>query len=429
MEPLTALALRQNAEISPGSVYKPENIPSTEFAQDVFEYALPSPPPGYYGPRNPNQNDQRMPKPAWDRAGQTKPHIAGRRWGDGHENKWTCETRGRRPIWDLSGNSSYDTVPLHERKGNPLDDPTKWTQPILHPIDNTTVTNQSNAAAIPSYADDAIYERIQAKYLDKPEVREIHDKYIGANTRKTMTQADIFAENFLRSGFNVEIERIKKVILEAEGLEYYPDGVRYPIQEARPTQGATTRAIGAEVKALAHSRAQGHTPADFAQEQQKTHQMSSKEMDKRLAIDIWAPVLANLHATAVEAARGNDGGLVKYGRPPPWAIDHSPQGNKSFFDPSWATAPQRVGRDARYQDQGVMHEGNYTYFQPTTGLSGGPTSTHGSIFGGGNSFAGSSGGRSPAGGHGPRDTAGNRSVFGARSGPNSRASSGQWGHK
>ena len=53
----------------------------------------------------------------------------------------------------------------------------------------------------------------------------------------------------------------------------------------------------------------------------------------------------------------------RYGQPPAHAIDHSEDGNKSFFDETWAQTnpPARVGRDPRYQTG--SQDGRSTYFE------------------------------------------------------------------
>ena len=53
----------------------------------------------------------------------------------------------------------------------------------------------------------------------------------------------------------------------------------------------------------------------------------------------------------------------RYGQPPAHTIDHSEDGDKSFFDETWAQTnpPARVGRDPRYQ--AGSQDGRSTYFE------------------------------------------------------------------
>lgn len=49
------------------------------------------------------------------------------------------------------------------------------------------------------------------------------------------------------------------------------------------------------------------------------------------------------------AAGHKSDGMTRLGPPPPWAIDTSAEGAKSFFEADWGNPPTRLGRDPRYR--------------------------------------------------------------------------------
>ncbi|RMY23462.1 hypothetical protein D0867_02036 [Hortaea werneckii] len=61
------------------------------------------------------------------------------------------------------------------------------------------------------------------------------------------------------------------------------------------------------------------------------------------------PVLENL-SYYVEGPVAERDYFSRWAEPPEWAIDHSPSGNKSFYDKeAWGQPPVRIGRDPRYR--------------------------------------------------------------------------------
>ncbi|KAI6913272.1 hypothetical protein KC318_g1524 [Hortaea werneckii] len=61
------------------------------------------------------------------------------------------------------------------------------------------------------------------------------------------------------------------------------------------------------------------------------------------------PVLENL-SYYVEGPAAERDYFSRWAEPPEWAIDHSPSGNKSFYDKeAWGQPPVRIGRDPRYR--------------------------------------------------------------------------------
>ncbi|GAB1735617.1 hypothetical protein NU219Hw_g4192t1 [Hortaea werneckii] len=61
------------------------------------------------------------------------------------------------------------------------------------------------------------------------------------------------------------------------------------------------------------------------------------------------PVLENL-SYYVEGPVAERDYFSRWAEPPEWAVDHSPSGNKSFYDKeAWGQPPVRIGRDPRYR--------------------------------------------------------------------------------
>ncbi|KAI4149929.1 MAG: hypothetical protein LQ340_004359 [Diploschistes diacapsis] len=87
------------------------------------------------------------------------------------------------------------------------------------------------------------------------------------------------------------------------------------------------------------------------------------DMEEEGAIcrQLLVPVLANLKAYETD----RPGHFNRFARPPSWAIDHTPQGNQSFFSQGWGVPPPRVGRDPRYR--AVQHDGRSSVFEDPTG--------------------------------------------------------------
>ena len=77
---------------------------------------------------------------------------------------------------------------------------------------------------------------------------------------------------------------------------------------------------------------------------------------ERNAAPLMLGVLANLKAYQTKKDYFN-----KLGEAPAWAIDSSPDGNKSFFGEDWGAPPRRVGRDPRYA--AVQHDGRNTVYE------------------------------------------------------------------
>lgn len=76
--------------------------------------------------------------------------------------------------------------------------------------------------------------------------------------------------------------------------------------------------------------------------------------------DLLIPAIATLASYKSDRTT-----LNPFGKPPSWAIDHSPAGNQSFFSQQWGTPPQRVGRDPRYR--AMQHDGRSSVFEDPTG--------------------------------------------------------------
>ena len=86
-----------------------------------------------------------------------------------------------------------------------------------------------------------------------------------------------------------------------------------------------------------------------------------KEEDNSDFAALLLPVLANLRAYKT----GPRDHFNRFASPPSWAIDHTPQGNESFFSQDWGVPPARVGRDPRYR--AVQHDGRSSVFEDPTG--------------------------------------------------------------
>lgn len=155
-----------------------------------------------------------------------------------------------------------------------------------------------------------------------------------------------------------EHQEVRKIMLRQAGYESLPTSNANMLRKLF---------AGSEPLGTASSREPKHAPIGSERRRSSVHNenaaehfMSKEEANDRAAIEIFAPVLANLHSYA---AGSNRDYFSRYGQPPAWAIDHSAEGNKSLFGGEWGNPPQRVARDPRYLGQGTMHEGRMTYFE------------------------------------------------------------------
>ena len=103
--------------------------------------------------------------------------------------------------------------------------------------------------------------------------------------------------------------------------------------------------------------------ANFSDERSSASGPSSgqEEDTSDMGHTLLLPVLANLRAYQTDRPDH----FNRFAPPPSWAIDHTAQGNDSFFSQGWGIPPPRVGRDPRYR--AVQHDGRSSVFEDPTG--------------------------------------------------------------
>ena len=103
--------------------------------------------------------------------------------------------------------------------------------------------------------------------------------------------------------------------------------------------------------------------ANFSDE--RANSMPKEDYDYKeegaICRSLLLPVLENL----AQYRNHPNGPFDRHALPPSWAIDHTPQGNDSFFSQGWGIPPSRVGRDPRYRT--VQHDGRSSVFEDPTG--------------------------------------------------------------
>ena len=198
----------------------------------------------------------------------------------------------------------------------------------------------------------------------------------------TAAQLDDAAREWFAGGKGTMEDHVKHILQRSEDIIPLPSGMKYwekpgpqeepnvqPPEHARTTSGSRQNPIGSErvpvreASQLYHGTGSATRNKPFTSTQIITSGFSDEEIRKRAAIDVMAPVLANLDSYHVGE---NPGPCQRYSQPPAWCIDHSEAGRKSFINDNWGDVPKRVGRDPRYQL--TMHEGRTTYFEdPNSG--------------------------------------------------------------
>ena len=195
----------------------------------------------------------------------------------------------------------------------------------------------------------------------------------------TTEQLDNAAKEWFASGKGTMQDHVKNILQRSEGLAPLPSSIRYwekprsyeqsdlqQSEHSRATSGSRQAPIGSE-RMPARTASQPYngtgsstrnTSSPFASTNLAISPLSDEEIRRRAAIDVMAPVLANL---ASYRAGEDPGPCQRYSQPPAWCIDHSETGRKSFMNDNWGDVPKRVGRDPRYQL--TMHEGRTTYFE------------------------------------------------------------------
>ena len=193
----------------------------------------------------------------------------------------------------------------------------------------------------------------------------------------TNEQLDEAAKAWLITAETNQGKSVKSILLRSEDLVPLPSGTRYwqePRQGQKSRQSQHFRTVSRSYQApIGSERGPIHTvyrePNAFSSHlRNDTHSyasvnpgssaMTNKDVRKRAAIDLIAPVIANLSSYR---AGEDPSPLQRYSQPPAWCIDNSEAGRKSFFNDNWGDVPKRVGRDPRYQQ--TMHEGRSTYFE------------------------------------------------------------------
>ena len=103
--------------------------------------------------------------------------------------------------------------------------------------------------------------------------------------------------------------------------------------------------------------------ANFSDERNDVNQSKDLDFEEEGALcrSLLLPVLANLYQYRSHPR----GEFDRFAPPPSWSIDHTPQGNDSFFSQGWGIPPSRVGRDPRYRT--VQHDGRSSVFEDPTG--------------------------------------------------------------
>ena len=99
-------------------------------------------------------------------------------------------------------------------------------------------------------------------------------------------------------------------------------------------------------------------PEDAASHAARREELS---IDGQICASLFLPVLANLRAYQTD----RHDHFNRFAPPPSWAIDHTAQGNESFFSKGWGIPPSRVGRDPRYR--AIQHDGRSSVFEDPTG--------------------------------------------------------------
>lgn len=193
----------------------------------------------------------------------------------------------------------------------------------------------------------------------------------------TGEQLDEVARAWLVSAEDTMVKSVKNVLLQSENLAPLPPGTRY-WQQSPETQkpwqtGRVLTASGLRHAPIGSERAPTYTssrmanavdfditnnPRSSSANGLTASVRSNEEIRKRAAVDLVAPLIANLSSYR---AGEDPSPLQRYSQPPAWCIDNSEAGRRSFFNDNWGDVPKRVGRDPRYQQ--TMHEGRSTYFE------------------------------------------------------------------
>lgn len=174
---------------------------------------------------------------------------------------------------------------------------------------------------------------------------EFIESMIGSAPRGAEQLSQEAAAAFFNTKRSVAEEDIREKLLRKAGLTKLPD---LPFQASDPWQPP-----------IAFGRQKNAQPAPIGSE--RSAAQAAKEKEQRDAVDIFAPVIANLQSHKTRDY------FSRYADPPAWCVDNSAEGNKSFFEKgAWGNPPPRVGRDPRYRT--TLHEGRPTYFEdPQTG--------------------------------------------------------------
>ena len=141
----------------------------------------------------------------------------------------------------------------------------------------------------------------------------------------------------------------RSIAIIMEGVPQSPEELKDPARKPKPIGHGRPGTAGASPSSPSSA-----SPAT----QSVQDPWNNPSMD--ITNELLSGALASLH-THKNPQPGDP--FNHYGQPPAHAIDQSVDGNKSFFDETWAQTnpPPRVGRDPRYQVE--SHDGRPVYFE------------------------------------------------------------------